>query len=101
MYAGKNHESLSIVAFYDRRHAVRIVAENLAPAEKLGAILPIDIERSAGGERDLNGFLVDTLELIGIEVKPDTRGEIQADEFKGIHKEAVEISFPSGTPLDI
>jgi hypothetical protein len=78
MYAGKNHKSLAVAALHDRRSTIREFADNIAPAGKLRAILPINIQRTARWKRNLDCFLVNALELVGIKVKPDTRTQIYA-----------------------
>ena len=37
----------------------------------------------------------------GVDLTGGASFDFYADEFKGIHREAVEISFPSGAPLDV
>jgi hypothetical protein len=105
MYARKNHKSLANVAFDDRGSAVRVFANDVAPSRKLGAILPINIQRVAGGERDFNGCLVDALKLVGIEVKPHAGGEIQtvvnriaAEEAASTDSKVMQAVFRHGVP---
>jgi hypothetical protein len=78
MDAGKNYKSLSKTVLRDCRCPVRVLADNVAPPRKLGAILPIDVELAASRKGNLHCFYVDAFELVGKKVKPDARGQIQA-----------------------
>src|SRR5436305_12723399 len=78
MDAREDHESLTGWAFDDSRCAIWKFGDHRAPSRKLGTILPVHVQRSAGRQRDFDRLDVDTLKFVGIKIKRHPRGEIHS-----------------------
>lgn len=76
MHAGKHHESISRHALCNRRGAVWIGCNNIAPARKLRAVIPVHIQRTATGRCNFDRFQMDALKFRLIKIEGYTRGEI-------------------------